>query len=102
MKSWILGVSWVVICNYPLLSQDIPGLSYCLLFDSHMEKTAFENRNNDEDNQLIFFLAHEPDVDSSLYERVKSEIQNFSEKLNAKRRRFKTEPEFLHYVFNKV
>ena len=88
--------------NYLLISQDIPGLSYCLLFDSNLEKQAFQKSNNNECDPLILLLAYDPKIDSAQYISVKNELSGYAVKLQLKRKRFRNESRFLHYVFYKV
>jgi hypothetical protein len=102
MRKSVLTTIALLFGNYLLISQDIPGLSYCLLFDSNLEKQAFQKSNNNECDPLIFLLAYDPKIDSSQYIAVKNELSGYANKLREKRKAFRKESKFLHYVFYKV
>ena len=102
MKGTILVISLLLCKSLSLSSQDIPGLSYCLLFDSNLEKQAFQKSNNDQCDPLVFLLAYDPKIDSNQYIAVKNELSGYAYKLNEKRRKCRQESKFLHYVFNSV
>ncbi len=98
----LLLISMLIIKSNQLASQDIAGLSYCLLFDSQLEKQAFQKNNSDECDPVILLLAYDPEIDSTEYEQVKNELTSYAEELKAKQKRYKNEDRFLHYVFYKV
>jgi len=84
------------------MGQDIAGLNYCLLFDSQLEKQAFQKSNTDDCDPIIFLLAYDPEIDSTEYIQVKEELTRYAEELKAKRKKYKSEERFLQYVFYKV
>jgi len=100
MKRSLLVIGLLLFKSHLLLSQDISGLSYCLLFDSNLEKEAFHNNTNSDCDPLIFLLAYDPLIDSVGYADVKDELLEYSQELNDKRSKFKDESKFLRYVFH--
>jgi len=98
-KGLVLGL---VMYSSPLVSQDLPGLSYCLLFDSKLEKMAFQEAKSTECDPMILLLAYDPEMDSTRYEQVHDEISGFARLLEDKKDRYRSESAFLNFVFNKV
>lgn len=86
----------------PVEAQDLPGLSYCLLFDSKLEKEAFLSTDDIHCDPLTFLLAYDSKVDSLKYKAVRNELYGYSEKLLRKKKRSDGELEFLKYVFKNV
>lgn len=99
MRFTILLVLIVVVV--PAHSQEIPGLSYCLLFDSYLEKDAFRQSRDNQCDPLIFLLANDPYVDSVKYKKIEAELGAFANELKLKREN-RNEIQFLRHVFNKV
>lgn len=102
MKTSLLVIGLLIVKSNSLISQDIAGLSYCLLFDSQLEKQAFQKNNSDDCDPIIFLLAYDPEIDSTKYVQVKEELANYAEELKTKQEKYKSEERFLHYVFYKV
>lgn len=102
MRGSLILISLLIIKSNQLSSQDIAGLSYCLLFDSQLEKQAFQKNSSDECDPIIFLLAYHPEIDSTKYIQVKEELTSYAEELKTKRNKYKSEERFLHYVFYKV
>lgn len=98
-KSLVLGL---VMHASPLVSQDLPGLNYCLLFDSRLEKMAFQEAKSTECDPMILLLAYDPEMDSTRYEQVRDEISGFANFLEGKKNRYRDESDFLNFLFNKV
>jgi len=61
---------FLVLGTYAALGQDVPGLRFCLLFDSSLEKNAFQNDKQSDCDPLVFFLAPDPSVDSVSYKHI--------------------------------
>jgi hypothetical protein len=102
MKGSLLVISLLLFKSHSLAGQNIPGLSYCLLFDSNLEKEAFQNSSNNDCDPLIFLLAYDARIDSARYIDVRNELFTYAQKLQAKRSKFKDESKFLRYVFYDV
>lgn len=83
-------------------AQDIPGLSYCLLFDSKLEKNAFQDTDRNNCDPMIFLLAYDPKIDSGQYQLVREGISSFVKQLEVKRGKFKSDLKFMNYVFQKA
>ncbi len=102
MKGSLLVISLLLFKSNLLVAQNIPGLSYCLLFDSNLEKEAFQNSSNNDCDPLIYLLAYDPRIDSARYREVRDELFNYAQKLHTKRNKFKDESKFLRYIFYDV
>lgn len=102
MKRCLLFISLFIIKISPLVSQDIAGLNYCLLFDSQLEKQAFRQSNASDCDPIIFLLAYDPDIDSIEYIQVREKLNRYADELRAKQKKYKREERFLQYVFYKV
>lgn len=83
-------------------SQEISGLSYCLLFDSYLEKDAFQQSKNSTSDPLIFMLANDPAIDSLRYKGINAEIGFYASQLKTKQKKFGDERKFLRHLFNSV
>lgn len=92
----------VLAISVSAYSQEIPGLSYCLLFDSSLEKDAFQQSKSNKCDPLIFLLANDPTIDSLRYQEINAEIESYASKLEAKQKKFGDERKFLRHVFNSV
>lgn len=99
-KGWITCLV-LVFGNYLLAGQELPGLSYCLLFDSELEKRAFQ-KNETACDPLIFLLSYDPRIDSVKYAKVKDDLSAFMNKLEEKKRKYSNDVKFLAHVFYKV
>lgn len=82
--------------------QYLPGLSYCLLFDSKLEKEAFKKSCDKNCQPLLFLLAYNPSMDSIQYNDLNSELTSYAQKLARKKEKFENDTEFLEYVFHNV
>lgn len=82
--------------------QYLPGLSYCLLFDSRLEKEAFQQACDKNCQPLLFLLAYNPSMDSIQYSDLSNELKSYSQKLASKKEKFDDDSEFLKYVFHTV
>ena len=101
MKATMVIGCFLLIASAPLRGQYIPGMTYCLLFDSNVEKLAFQNTTDDCD-PMSFLLAHDPKFDSTHFDQAKNNLGEFAEKIIDRRRSFNSELKFLRYVFFKV
>lgn len=98
-----LIITTVFVFGYFLSgAQELPGLSYCLLFDSRLEKEAFQTTDDDQYDPLMFLLAYNAEIDSVKYENIKAELLNYSKKLLTKKKRSSNDLKFLKYVFKNV
>jgi hypothetical protein len=102
MKRSLLATTVLILGNYLLLSQEMQGTGFCLLFDSELEKQAFLQDNIDQSDELIFLLADDPGIDSIGYFKIKNELTDYSNELRAKKKRFKSEQAFLRHLFINV
>lgn len=82
--------------------QYLPGLSYCLLFDSKLEKEAFQQVCDQNCQPLLFLLAYNPSMDSIQYNNLNTELTSYARKLAKKKERFDGDSNFLEYVFYSV
>lgn len=57
MRATVIIGYILLITAATLRGQDIPGLSYCLLFDSNLEKLAF-HKTADDCDPMIYLLAY--------------------------------------------
>lgn len=85
-----------------LQSQDLPGLSYCLLFDSKLEKQAFQGCSDEDRDPLVYLLAYDPNVDSVQYDKLRNQLTSYARELLISQVKFKSKSRFLHHVFYKV
>lgn len=83
-----------------LTAQDVPGLTHCLLFDTRLEKEAFESSKQNNCDPLIFLLAGK--ADSAFYENVNGALERYVINLQAKRGKFDDDLEFLAHAFRDV
>ncbi|NJM25665.1 MAG: hypothetical protein HC859_09415, partial [Bacteroidia bacterium] len=51
---------------------------------------------------MVYLLAHDPEVDSTEYDRLKNQLTSYASELQKATPRFKTESRFLRYLFYKV
>lgn len=77
--------------------QEIPGLSHCLLFDSPLEKEAFDSAKMGCD-PLVFMLTPNPSVDSSEYFHARNELYDFQNTICKKRLHTKSDEKFLLFA----
>jgi hypothetical protein len=101
MKRALLLIGIVLCKGSSVTAQDLPGLNYCLLFDSELEKHAFQTDKDDRD-AIIFLLAYDAQIDSSRYTSVQDNISQFVCRLEMRKSKFKKEVDFLSFVFHKV
>lgn len=92
----------VLAISVSAYSQEIPGLSYCLLFDSNLEKDAFQQSKSNKCDPLIFLLANDPAIDSLRYKKINAEIESYARQLETKQKKFGDERKFLRHLFNSV
>ena len=102
MRTLTIALTLVLALSKSADAQDIPGLSYCLLFDSKLEKGAFQDTDRSSCDPLIYLLAYDPSIDSSKYKILRQGISEFVKKLEAKRARYRNELTFMSYVFQKA
>lgn len=98
----LIAISLVLARATSVDAQDIPGLSYCLLFDSNLEKNAFKDTNRNNCDPMIFLLAYDPKIDSVTYDRIQQSISAFVQKLESRKDKTRNELSFLKYVFQKT
>jgi hypothetical protein len=102
MKTIAIALSLILMKANFAHAQEIPGLSYCLLFDSKLEKNAFQDTDRSNCDPMIFLLAYDPKIDSVKYEQVRQGIHAFARQIENKRPKFKSELKFMNYVFRKA
>lgn len=102
MKKGSFIATLFILGNSLLSGQSIPGLTYCLLFDSYLEKQAFQRSNQNDCDPLIFLLTDNPQINSGKYLDVKSELAAYANKLALKKEKFTSDQKYIRYVFYDV
>lgn len=102
MQRQILVTTFCLLVASMASGQYLPGLSYCLLFDSKIEKEAFQKACNKDCQPLLFLLGYDPSMDSIQFDDLNNELKSYSQKLAKKKDKFDNDTKFLEYVFHSV
>ncbi len=100
MKQTGLLIIYLFWNSSSLSGQDIPGFSYCMLFESALEKQAF--LPGTKQDALLQLMSYDAQMDLAGYASVRSELADFIERLQQKKEKFRQPVRYLAYVFGKI
>ena len=72
-----------------------------VVFATPLEREVLSARDSISD-PLLFLMVYDPNLDSTGYLIVRDELNAFTDRLNRKRSQFKSDVNFIRYVFRKV